>query len=70
MQQIQVLFFGTFWIFKIFDIFKYFQYMVDGICAHSSILAWKSHGQRSLAGYSPWCRKQSDATERLSNRQI
>jgi len=20
---------------------------------HSSILAWKSHGQRSLAGYSP-----------------
>ena len=20
----------------------------------SSILAWKSHGQRSLAGYSPW----------------
>ena len=21
--------------------------------AHSSILAWKSHGQRSLAGYSP-----------------
>ena len=21
---------------------------------HSSILAWESHGQRSLAGYSPW----------------
>ena len=21
---------------------------------HYSILAWKSHGQRSLAGYSPW----------------
>ena len=21
---------------------------------HSSILAWKSHEQRSLAGYSPW----------------
>ena len=22
-----------------------------------SILAWKSHGQRSLAGYSPWGRR-------------
>ena len=21
------------------------------------------HGQRSLAGYSPWCRKESDTTE-------
>ena len=25
----------------------------------------KSHGQRSLAGYSPWCRKESDLTEQL-----
>ena len=24
------------------------------------------HGQRSLAGYSPWGRKESDMTERLS----
>ena len=24
------------------------------------------HGQRSLAGYSPWGRKKSDMTERLS----
>ena len=24
---------------------------------HSSILAWKIHGQKSLAGYSPWGRK-------------
>ena len=23
------------------------------------------HGQRSLAGYSPWCCKESDMTERL-----
>ena len=23
----------------------------------------KSHGQRSLAGCSPWCHKESDATE-------
>ena len=25
----------------------------------------KSHGQRSLIGYSPWGRKESDMTERL-----
>ena len=24
------------------------------MAAHSSILAWKIHGQRSLMGYSPW----------------
>ena len=24
------------------------------------------HGQRSLAGYSPWVHKESDTTERLS----
>ena len=29
----------------------------------SSILAWKSHGQRSLAGYSPPGRKELDTTE-------
>ena len=26
----------------------------------------ESHGQRSLAGYSPWGREESDMTERLS----
>ena len=26
----------------------------EGIATHSSILAWKFHGQRSLVGYSPW----------------
>ena len=30
---------------------------------HSIILAWKVHGQRSLAGYSPWGCKDSDSTE-------
>ena len=32
-----------------------------------SILAWlgKSHGQRSLAGYSPWGCKELDVTEQL-----
>ena len=29
------------------------------------LLPRKSHGQRSLAGYSPWGRKESDMTERL-----
>ena len=30
---------------------------------HSSILTGKSHGQGSLAGYSPWGHKESDMTE-------
>ena len=29
------------------------------------LLPRKSHGQRSLVGYSPWGRKESDTTERL-----
>ena len=29
----------------------------------SSIVAWKSHGQRSLVGDSIWGRKESDTTE-------
>ena len=36
---------------------------------HSSILAWRIHGQRSLVGYSPWGRKELDRTERLSTAQ-
>ena len=32
---------------------------------HSSTLAWKIHGQRSLVGCSPWGRYGSDTTERL-----
>ena len=31
----------------------------------SGLLPGKSHGQRSLVGYSPWGRKESDTTERL-----
>ena len=33
------------------------------MATHSSILAWKSHGWRSLAGYSPWGCKELDVTE-------
>ena len=28
-----------------------------GMAAHSNILAWRTHGQRSLVGYSPGARK-------------
>ena len=30
----------------------------------------KSHGQRRLAGYSPWGHKELDTTERLNNNSI
>ena len=32
---------------------------------HSSTLAWKIHGWRSLVGCSPWGRQESDTTVRL-----
>ena len=35
------------------------------MATHSIALAWKSHGRRSLVGYSPWGHKESDTTERL-----
>ena len=35
----------------------------EGTATHSSILDWKSLGQRSLVGHSPWGRKESDTTE-------
>ena len=34
---------------------------------NSSILAGESHGQRSLAGYSPWSHKELDVTQRLTH---
>ena len=37
------------------------------MATHSSILAWKIHGQMSLAGYSPWGYKVSDTTEWLNH---
>ena len=39
------------------------------MATHSSILAWKSHGQRSLAGYSPWRCKELDRPEWLTHTQ-
>ena len=35
------------------------------MATHSSTLAWKIRGLKSLVGYSPWGRKESDKTERL-----
>ena len=34
-----------------------------GMATHSSILTWRIHGQRSLVGYGPRGRKESDTTE-------
>ena len=33
----------------------------DSLCAYWKL--WKSHGQRSLVGYSPWGHKESDTPE-------
>ena len=35
------------------------------MASHSSTLAWKFHGRRSLVGCSPWGLEKSDTTERL-----
>ena len=37
-----------------------------GMVTHSSIVAWRLHEQRTLAGYSPWGRKESDMTEQVT----
>ena len=39
----------------------------EEMATHSSILAWKFHRQRRLAGYSPWDCKESDMTEQLTH---
>ena len=36
------------------------------MATHSSVLAWKIHGQKSLADCSPWGHKVSDMAEQLS----
>ena len=41
----------------------------NGMATHSSILAWRIHGQRSLVGYSTWGCKELDMTEQLSTAQ-
>ena len=39
--------------------------ILEPIPSTPGLLPGKSHGQRSLVGYSPWGRKESDTTERL-----
>ena len=41
----------------------------EEMATHPSILAWKIHRQRSLAGYSPRGRKEPDTTAQHSNTQ-
>ena len=38
----------------------------EGMATHSVCLPGESHGQRSLAGYSPWGHKELVTTERLT----
>ena len=38
----------------------------NGNSIQCSFLPGEFHGQKSLAGYSPWGRKQSDTTEQLT----
>ena len=33
------------------------------MATHSTVLAWESHGQRSLNGYSLWGHKEPNTTE-------
>ena len=43
------------------------RFPLEGNCKLTSVfLSGKFHGQRSLAGHSPWGCKESDATERLT----
>ena len=44
--------------------------MGEGTATHSSILAWRIYGQRSLAGYSPWGCKDSDTTEHTHTPEL
>ena len=37
--------------------------LAKAVAPHSSILAWESHGQRSLAGYGPEGLKESNVTD-------
>ena len=40
------------------------------IATHSSFSSGKSHGQRSLVGYSPWGSKELDMTYWLNNNNF
>ena len=37
----------------------------EGMATHSSILAWRIHGQRNLEGFSPWGHTELDTLKQL-----
>ena len=41
-------------------------HLEKGMVTHSSIVAWRIHGWRSLAGHSSWGNKESDTPEWLT----
>ena len=41
-----------------------------GMATDSSILAWRIPGQKSLAGYNPWGRKELDTIEQLTLTKV
>ena len=41
-------------------------HLEEGTAAHCSVPTWRVPGTEKPGGYSPWGRKQSDMTERLS----
>ena len=44
------------WKYEKYFLKKYAKFMEKAMATHSSTLAWKIHGQRSLVGCSPWGR--------------
>ena len=42
----------------------------EGMATHSCSRAWKSYGQRSLAGYSSWSHKELDITAETEHAYI
>ena len=40
-----------------------------GMATHSSTLAWKIHGQRTLVDYSPWGHKESDMAGQANTKK-
>ena len=42
----------------------------EGMAVHSSTLPGEPHGQRSLAGHSPWGHNESDMTAEISRQHV
>ena len=42
----------------------------ESLATHSSILAWRIHGQKCLVGYSLWGHKELDTTEQLNTSTV